>query len=285
MSESFKINGHTKVYGILGRPVTHVLSPALHNAAFRELGINAIYVAFPVADISQAVAGLRGLGIAGVSVTIPFKVEVIPLLDASDRQASRIGAVNTIINDQGRLVGHNTDWQGAVAALKTKTAIAGEHFLILGAGGAARAITFGILEEGGRVTVADRDPFRARALALEWGVEAIPLREVEGCPAPILVNATPVGMTPDVEGLVIAPDLLSRFKLVMDAVYRPLATRLLKEAQARGCATVNGLQMLVNQATMQFRLFTGREVPVEVMTRAAHAALGEGGIEEIGGEG
>ena len=269
------IDGKTKIYGILGRPVAHVLSPALHNAAFRALGLNAVYVAFPVVDLSQAVAGLRGLGIAGVSVTIPFKVEIIPLLDAIDRQASRIGAVNTVINQKGSLVGHNTDWQGALKALKAKTAIAGEHFLVLGAGGASRAITFGILEEGGRVTVTDLEPPRARALALEWGVEAIPLKDLERCPAPILINATPVGMTPDVEGIALDPGLLDRFQLVMDAVYRPLTTRLLREARARGCATIDGLQMLIHQAAAQFQLFTGEPAPMEIISQAAHAALGE----------
>ncbi len=269
------IDGKTKIFGILGRPVAHVLSPALHNAAFRALGLNAVYVAFPVVDLSQAVAGLRGLGIAGVSVTIPFKVEIIPLLDAIDRQASRIGAVNTVINQKGSLVGHNTDWQGALKALKAKTAIAGEHFLVLGAGGASRAITFGILEEGGRVTVTDLEPARARALALEWGVEAIPLKDLERCPAPILINATPVGMAPDVEGIALDPGLLDRFQLVMDAVYRPLTTRLLREARARGCATIDGLQMLIHQAAAQFQLFTGEPAPMDIISQAAHAALGE----------
>ena len=111
------INGHTKIYGILGRPVAHSLSPAMHNAAFRELGLNAVYVAFPVTDLAQAVAGLRGLDIRGVSVTIPFKEEIIPLIDELDPQAARIGAVNTVVNRDGRLIGYNTDWLGALTGL------------------------------------------------------------------------------------------------------------------------------------------------------------------------
>ena len=119
MTDSFThINGHTKIYGILGQPVTHSLSPAMHNAAFRHLGINAVYVAFPITDLPQAVAGLRGLAIRGVSVTIPFKEEVIPLIDELDSQAAKIGAVNTLVNRDGRLTGYNTDWLGAVTALK-----------------------------------------------------------------------------------------------------------------------------------------------------------------------
>ena len=145
------IDGHTKIYGILGHPVTHSLSPAMHNAAFRELNLNAVYVAFPVTDLAQAVAGLRGLDIQGVSVTIPFKEEIKPLIDELDPQAARIGAVNTVVNRDGRLVGYNTDWIGALHALKAKTSLTGEHVLLLGAGGASRAIAFGVLEEGGRV--------------------------------------------------------------------------------------------------------------------------------------
>ena len=199
------INGHTKIYGILGRPVTHSLSPAMHNAAFRELGLNAVYVAFPVTDLAQAVAGLRGLNIQGVSVTIPFKEEIIPLINELDPQAARIGAVNTIVNRDGRLAGYNTDWLGALHALKAKTSLTGEHVLILGAGGASRAIAFGVLEEGGRVTLTDVDAPRAAALARDLKVEAIPLNALGQCPATILVNATPVGMEPQVDAIPLNP--------------------------------------------------------------------------------
>jgi shikimate dehydrogenase len=154
----------------------------MHNAAFRELGLNAVYVAFPVTDLAQAVAGLRGLDIGGVSVTIPFKEEIIPLLDEIDPQAARMGAVNTVINQQGHLVGTNTDWLGAVAALKEKTAISGEHFLILGAGGAARAIAFAIRELGGAFAITDIDMVRAETLAREFGGEVLaPEARARGC--------------------------------------------------------------------------------------------------------
>lgn len=267
------INGHTKIYGILGRPVTHSLSPAMHNAAFRELGINAVYVAFPVTDLAQAVAGLRGLDIQGVSVTIPFKEEIIPLIDDLDPQAAGMGAVNTVVNRTGRLCGYNTDWLGAITALKAKISLKGQHVLLLGAGGASRAIAFGILEEGGRVTLTDLDGPRADALARDLQVEAIPLEAVAQCPAAILVNATPVGMEPKVDDIPIAPDLLGRYHLVMDIVYKPLETRLLREAKARGYATIDGLQMLIHQATAQFELWTGQLAPLEVMSRAAYEAL------------
>jgi shikimate dehydrogenase len=277
MSDFLPIDGHTKIYGLLGRPVAHSLSPAMHNAAFRELKLNAVYVAFPVTDLAPAVAGLRGLAIRGVSVTIPFKEEIIPLLDELDAHARKMGAVNTVVNRDGRLRGYNTDWLGAVAALQSRTGIPGEHFLLLGAGGAARAIAYGILEHGGRVTLTDIDQGRAGALAGDMQVEAIPLNALEQCPAAILVNATPVGMTPDVEGIPINPDLLGRFRLVMDIVYRPLKTRLLREAEARGCATLDGLQMLIHQATAQFELWTGQPAPLKTMSRAAYAGLGDEG--------
>lgn len=271
-----QINGSTRIYGIMGSPVSHSLSPAMHNAAFAHLGLNAAYVPFAVKDLAQAVAGLRGLGVAGASVTIPFKEAIIPLLDALGSKAAGIGAVNTVVCDQNRLRGHNTDWLGAVTALKDKTAIKGEHFLLLGAGGAARAIVFGLLEEGAAVSVTDLDPARARALALEWGVEALALKDLKHCPARILINATPVGMAPGVDEIPIEPQLLDRFDLVMDIVYQPLTTRLLREAQGRGAATIDGLQMLIHQATAQFELFTGEKAPLEVMSRAAYAALEEG---------
>jgi shikimate dehydrogenase len=267
------INAHTKIYGILGRPVTHSLSPAMHNAAFKELGLNAVYVAFPVTGLAQAVAGLRGLDIRGVSVTIPFKEEIMPLIDELDPQAARIGAVNTVVNRDGRLCGYNTDWLGAMAALKAKTGLKGEHVLLLGAGGASRAIAFGILAEGGRVTLTDVDAPRAAALARDLQVEAIPLDALAQCPATILVNATPVGMEPKTEGIPINPELLGRFRLVMDIVYQPLETRLLKEAKARGATAIDGLQMLIHQATAQFELWTGRPAPLETMSRAAYEAL------------
>lgn len=267
------IDGRTKVFGILGRPVEHSLSPAMHNAAFRALGINAVYVAFPVVDLKQAVAGLRGLQIGGVSVTIPFKEEIIPLLDELDPQAASMGAVNTVVHRKGRLTGYNTDWLGAMAALQEKAAIFGKHFLILGAGGAARAIAFGIKAEGGRVSLTDIDEGRAAALAGEFAVEGLPLDALSQCPATILINATPVGMAPQEADIPIDPKLLSRFELVMDIVYRPLETRLLREAQAQGCLTIDGLQMLIHQGAAQFELWTAKKAPLEIMAQAAYAAL------------
>lgn len=267
------IDGQTRVYGILGRPVAHSLSPAMHNAAFRELGLNAVYVAFPVADLAQAVAGLRGLDICGVSVTIPFKEDIIALLDEIDPQAARMGAVNTVVNREARLRGYNTDWQGALKALEEKTEIPGKRFLILGAGGAARAIAFAILEQGGQAAVTDLDMNKALALARQLWVEVLAPDSLAQYSAQVLINATPVGMEPQERDIPLAPDLLSRYEVVMDIVYRPLETRLLREARTRGCRVIDGLQMLIHQGAAQFELWTGRSAPVEVMARAAYDSL------------
>ena len=267
------INGTTRVYGLLGRPVAHSLSPAMHNAAFREVGLNAVYVAFEVADLAQAVAGLRGLAIPGVSVTIPLKEEIIPLLDEIDPRAAQIGAVNTVVNQDGHLVGHNTDWLGALAALEEKTEIAGKRVLILGAGGAAKAIAFAILEKGGQVAITDVDRDKALALSRKLWVEVVAPDFLGEYPADVLINATPVGMEPNSDGIPIDPGLLGNFQVVMDIVYKPLNTRLLQEARARGCQVIDGLRMLIHQGAAQFELWTGRPAPVDIMARAAYASL------------
>jgi shikimate dehydrogenase len=267
------IDGNTWVFGLLGQPVAHSLSPAMHNAAFRELGLNAVYVAFPVVDLAGAVAGLRGLNIGGVSVTIPFKEEIIPLLDELEAQAAKIGAVNTVVNRDGRLVGYNTDWQGALQALEEKTEITGIRFLILGAGGAARAIAFGIQEKGGQVALTDLDMAKALALSRKLWVEVVAPDYLEQHAAAVLINATPVGMEPQSGDIPLDQELLNRYRLVMDIVYRPLETRLLREARQRGCQVIDGLQMLIHQGAAQFELWTGQPAPVEVMARAAYDSL------------
>jgi len=267
------ITGATRVYGLLGRPVAHSLSPAMHNAAFAELGLDAVYVAFAVKDLEQAVTGLRGLDLGGVSVTIPFKEDIIPLLDELDPVAAHIGAVNTVVNRDGHLVGYNTDWLGALAALRLYTPITGEHVLILGAGGAARALAFAIRENQGSFSITDIDGSRAEKLAREFGGEALAQNALAGSRATVLINATPVGMAPNTDAIPIDPELLSHFRVVMDIVYQPLSTRLLQEARSRGCQTIDGLKMLIHQGAAQFELWTNRPAPVKVMARAAYAAL------------
>lgn len=269
------ITGTTKIYGILGRPVTHSLSPAMHNAAFAALGLPAVYVPFAVQNLAQAVQGLRGLDISGASVTIPFKEEIIPLLDEVDDVSRVIGAVNTMVNQQGRLWGTNTDWQGALAALEEQIDLKGTQVVILGAGGAGRAIVYAVRQTGGTVVVTDADESKARNLAEEFEAVYLPFKKAVEHPASVLINATPVGMAPKVDGIPFPPEHLGQFKVVMDIVYQPLQTRLLREAAAHGCRVIDGLQMLIYQGARQFELFTGQPAPVDIMRRAALEAVGK----------
>ncbi len=272
------IDGKTAVYGILGNPVSHSLSPAMHNAAFAALGENRIYLPFQTADIANAVHALRALNIKGVSVTIPHKETVIPLLDEVEAVALKIGAVNTIevvTTDRGILLrGSNSDWVGANRALSEPLDLAGRIAVILGAGGSARAIAFGLQEAGARVLLCSRTASRGRKLATELGCNWHPLAEIGQLAGTVLVNATSVGMTPEEDDTLVRQENLKKFKVVMDIVYAPLETRLLREARAVGCRVVQGLDMLLYQGVAQFELWTGLPAPVEVMRKALLAATG-----------
>ena len=245
----------------------------MHNAAFAALGIDAVYVAWAVTDLAQAVQGLRGLGIAGVSVTIPFKEAVIPFLDEVAEEVRLIGAVNTVLHRQGRLWGTNTDWQGALAALQVYGDLTGHTVLILGAGGAGRAIVYGVQRAGAQVWITDADDSRAQSLARKFQAQAVPLSEAPQLHPDILINATPVGMAPHADDTPFPAEQLHKIRLVMDIVYKPLQTRLLREAAASGCQTIDGLEMLLHQGVRQFELFTEQEAPVAVMRQAARAAV------------
>lgn len=267
----------TALYGILGHPVGHSLSPAMHNAAFEALNINGVYLAFDVTDLKAAVQGIRALGIKGLSVTIPHKVAVMDLLDSIDPVAERIGAVNTIINRNGRLGGTNTDWLGAVKALEEKADIKGNSVLVIGAGGSARAICAGLVERGARVHIANRTEEKARELARQSGCTWSSLDNAGMVNADILVNTTPVGMRPDIDSMPVSPELLSDFSLVMDIVYAPIETKLLREAAKAGCRTINGLRMLLLQAVAQFELWTGRDAPLKIMEEALYQGFKDAG--------
>jgi shikimate dehydrogenase len=268
------INGKTVLYGILGNPVTHSLSPAMHNAALTASDIDAVYLPFPAPDIAAAVTGIRGLGIQGLSVTIPHKETVMALLDSIDPVAKKIGAVNTVINTNGILTGLNTDWLGATRALEEEIDLDGAKAVILGAGGSARAIGFGLLERGAGFVLCSRTESRGRALADELGCPWISLADSEQLSGDILINATSVGMVPDVEKSPLPEGIVSRFQVVMDIVYAPMKTRLLQEAEANECKIINGLEMLLYQGVAQFELWTGKPAPVVVMREALQEALG-----------
>lgn len=259
------IDGATEIYGIMGMPVSHSLSPAMHNAAFRALRLNKVYVPFPVIDVPGALAGISALGIRGVSVTIPHKQAVIAGLDSIDPVAARIGAVNTLVLDQGKIHGHNTDWLGANRALGREMDLAGKRIVILGAGGSARAIGFGLLEAGAEVVIASRTPDSGRSLAENLCCEWYPLADAGTLEGDGLVNATSVGMKPAEGETPLAAAFLSRYGVVMDIVYAPRRTRLLREALIAGCRVIGGLEMLLYQGAAQFELWTNESAPLEVM--------------------
>lgn len=271
------INARTQLFGIIGAPVAHSLSPAMHNAAFAHLGINGVYVAMRPDALTDAFRGLRSLGFIGVSVTVPFKVAIMDLLDAIDPVARKIGAVNTLLFERTgntiRCTGCNTDWLGANRALAEVINPSGCTVLIVGAGGAARAVGFGLIEAGAQVLLTNRTEAKGRDLAVQMGCGFVPAARLGQVRADVLINTTSVGMAPGVEGLPIDPALLPNFPVVMDIVYAPLETRLLQEAAARGCRTIDGLQMLLHQGAAQFTLWTGQEAPLTVMRQALMTAL------------
>jgi len=273
-----RIDGTTKVYGIIGNPVSHSKSPAMHNSGFAALGENCVYIPLPVTDVESALAGLRGLGFYGASVTIPHKETIIPLLDHVDPVAIQIGAVNTIHvveTAEGRkLHGSNTDWIGAKRALAERIDLRDQRVVVLGAGGSARAIGFGLLEAGAELVLCSRTEQRGRGLAADLGCNWYPLDRVDEVKGDILINATSVGMTPAIDATLIPVNSLGRYRVVMDIVYAPLKTRLLAEAEAVGCIAINGLEMLLYQGVAQFELWTGKPAPVDVMRKALMEATG-----------
>lgn len=267
------IDADTSLFGLIGDPVTHSLSPVMHNHAFAATGRNAVYLAFRVTDPATAIKGIAALNFKGVSVTLPHKVAVMEHLDEIDETAAQIGAVNTIVNNQGRLIGYNTDCPGALEALRTQTSIKDKSVALIGAGGAARAIGFGLVSAGGRVTVLNRSRTNGQRLARDLPAEFLPLNEWQPNRYEILINTTPVGMHPETEATPIPKEGLLKDMVVMDIVYNPMETRFLKEAAARGCRTINGVAMFVFQGAHQFELWTGQKGPVDIMRQAVIEAL------------
>lgn len=271
------ITPKTSVYCVMGNPVSQSLGPIMHNGAFSHAGFDGVYVAFTVSDIQSAIAGMKALGIKGASITIPHKTAVMPLLDEIDPLARKIGAVNTLVYRDGRLWGGNTDCTGAVRALREKTDIAGKRVGILGAGGAARAVGFGVVSKGGRVTIANRTPVTGEALAEALNSEFCPLSDIGKKPFDILINTTAVGMTPRADVSPVSAEVLRPEMVVMDIVYNPLQTRLLTMAAASGCTTIDGAAMFIHQGAQQFELWTGKPAPVAVMAEAVRNMLAKNG--------
>ncbi len=274
------ISGKIRICGIIGDPIEHTMSPVMHNAAFEKMGVDYLYVPFRVKKeaLGKAIEGMRALNIRGLNVTIPHKVAIIPLLDKLDRFAEQIGAVNTVVNDDGVLTGYNTDASGFLQALlKRGIEPAEKKVVMLGAGGASRAISFTLAERGAHLVILNR------LLELDWAeelagqisqafkkeVKALELNEenlvamLEG--TDVLINATSVGMYPSIDETPVTANLLSPDLVVFDIVYNPVKTRLLKEAEAAGAKTISGLDMFIWQGALAFEKWTGLKAPVELM--------------------
>jgi shikimate dehydrogenase len=273
------IDASTKVCCVIGDPVEHSLSPLIHNTGYRTLGLNFAYIAFWVKDIRKAIDGIRGLGIRGASVTIPHKITAMKYLDALDEAAREIGAINTIVNNDGVLKGYNTDYGAAMKALEEKTAIKGKKAVLVGAGGVGLPLAVGLKRKGAELVILDIVEDLAKNLAKRVGADGFGgsdnLSAIAS--ADILVNATPVGMWPRTDESIVPKELLHPRLTVFDVVYNPRETKLLKEAKAAGCAVVYGYRMFLLQAAEQFELFTGHEAPLHEMEKVLVKALeGEG---------
>jgi 3-dehydroquinate dehydratase/shikimate dehydrogenase len=270
-----RVNRRTRVYGVIGNPVHHSLSPLMQNAAFQARGINAVFVPFLVRDLRDFMRAIPEFGVTGLSVTIPHKQAIIKHLDDCDPLAAAIGAVNTVVvRGGGKLFGYNTDYVGVLRALESRVALAGSSVLILGAGGAARAVAFALARAGAAVCICARRPAKAKELARVVGGEAIARSRLRGEFFDAIVNATPVGMYPNAnESPLEASELNCR--LVFDLIYRPRRTKLLQIAERRGIETVSGVEMFVAQGMAQWEIWTGERAPERVMRRAVVDALEE----------
>ena len=274
--------GTTRLAGVIGDPVRHSLSPALHNAGFAHLGLDWTYVAFavPAGGGADAVAAMRALGIDGLSVTMPLKAEVAEACDELSPAAAVLGAVNCVRRRGDRLIGENTDGAGFVNSLRRQAGVelAGKHAVVLGAGGAARAVVVALVSEGASVTIVNRSMEPAMRAA-ELGKTAASaagigssMSVMVGAPgavrdADLVVNATPLGMR-GADPMPVAPDLLHRGQVVVDLIYMPAVTPMLEVADEAGAQVLNGTGMLLFQAAEQFKMWTGRDAPVQAMGAA-----------------
>jgi len=276
------ISGKTRVCGVIGDPIEHTLSPIMHNAAFKALKLDFAFLAFKVkaADVEKAVSGMRALGIHGLNVTMPHKSAVINYLDEVDQAAKAIGSVNTILNKDGRLFGFNTDGVGALQALRENgVEPRGKKVLLLGAGGAARAIAYTLAREADELVILNRTAKQAAELAnllkqtfdRKVVADALSPNAIKDTlqDSDLLINATSVGMKPNANKTPVAFEWLRPDLAVMDIVYNPVETKLAKDAKAAGAKVVSGFEMLIYQGAASFEIWTGHSAPVEVMRHAA----------------
>jgi len=273
-----QIESVTKVYGIAGAPVSHSMSPWVMNAAFRRENVNAVYLPLHAKTLDDLLATITDLPLDGVSVTMPYKQAMVEHLDNSDVLTQRTKACNTIVRGKdGRLFGFNTDVYGIITALEPRIALQGAQVLVLGAGGAARAAVFGLRSKGAEVSILNRTPGRAQALAKESESKVVKRSELTKLNFDLIFNATPVGMGSDRQSPLQENELNAPW--VFDSVYNPIETALLKLAQAKGCGTISGVEMFVHQAARQFEIWTGKPAPIDNIRQVLLRQLGA-----VGGE-
>lgn len=268
-----RLRRKTRIYGVIGNPISHSLSPQLQNAAFQARKMDAVYLPFLVAHLPDFLAAIEPLGIRGFSVTLPHKQSILRHLDDCDPLAAAIGAVNTVVvRGGGKLYGYNTDYVGVLRALESRMPLRGSRLLILGAGGAARAVAFALAQSGASVCISARRPEKAKALARAVGGESVPPPQIRREFFDAIVNATPVGMHPRIDRTPLEARELN-CRLVFDLIYRPRVTKLLQLAARRGIETVSGLDMFLAQGAAQWEIWTGERAPVAPMRRAVLRAL------------
>jgi len=286
MKTGWEITGQSKICGVIGDPIGHTISPAMHNAAFKALNLDYVYVPFRVSkeDLPRAVDGLRAFNIRGVNITIPHKVNIIPLLDEIDEFAQKIGSVNVVVNDSGRLVGYNTDAHGFLYALLDQgIEPEGQKVIVLGAGGASRSICFALAERGAILTIVNRTPGNAARFAAEMAemtgqsIQVLSLNKANLAGAlensNILINTTSVGMYPHADSTLVEHDILKPHLTVVDIVYNPFKTKLLIEAEKAGARTISGIDMLIWQGALAFEIWTGKQPPINIMRKDAQRFL------------
>jgi len=265
-----KISAKTKMCIIIGDPVEHSLSPAMHNAAYKKLGIDDEFVftacRVSVEKISTVVEAMRVMGIRGLTCTIPHKVEIMKYLDKIDEKAKKIGAVNTVVNDNGKLIGYNTDWLGIITPLEKMMKPKGRSIAIIGAGGAARAAVFGCLEKKAQVKIFNRTVKKGKKLASEFECDAGSLDEIrEVKEYDVIINTTSLGMGDKKNQSPVFKKYLNKNQIIFDAVYTPRKTKLIKDALSVGARVIYGYEMLLYQGLAQFELYTERVAQEDAM--------------------
>jgi 3-dehydroquinate dehydratase/shikimate dehydrogenase len=282
-----QIDAQTEVYGVVGDPIGHSLSPAIHNPSFRSLGLNKVMAPFqvPAGGLKDFFEAMEWVGIKGCSVTIPHKVDVIPLLEHKENSVERTGSCNTVVRDEGgKWTGYNTDYRAAMDSLEeimgkedapdAPSPLLEKQVLILGAGGVARSLAFGVSRRGASVTITNRHDEKATGLAEEIGCRSATWSMRATMIADVVINCTPVGMHPNVDDTPLPPSAFQRSNMVVfDTIYHPENTMMLKLARERGCKTLTGVDMFVRQAALQFKLYTGQDAPTDLMREALKRKL------------